>query len=74
MGRQLFAVEYAPGCFHSGGSKTGTHVALYGDAGANRIIGRYKKYYPSVRKVPVAFGLTQEQASDFREAKGDSDE
>ena len=61
---QLYAVEYAPGRFHSGGSKTGTNVALYDDAGANRIIGRYKKYYPDVKKVPVAFGLTQETSDE----------
>lgn len=59
---QLYAVQYKPGCYHSGGSKTGTKVALYDDAGANRIVGRYKRRYPDVKKVPVAFWFTQETA------------
>lgn len=65
MGKtQRFAVEYAPGCFHSGGSKTGASVALYDESGANRIIGRYKGRYPKARKVPVALGYTQDVADE----------
>lgn len=69
MAAQLYAVEYAPGRFHSGGSKTGTNVALYDAAGANRIIGRYKSSWPDVKRVPVAFGLTQDQADDLEDSQ-----
>lgn len=61
---QLFAVMYAPGVYHSGGYKTGAKVALYDGAGANRVLGKYKQRYPEVKKVPVAFGFTQEEAED----------
>lgn len=66
---QLYAIEYAPGRFHSGGSKTGTNVALYDAAGANRIIGRYKERYPDVKRVAVAFGLTQEHAEELEDTQ-----
>lgn len=67
MAKQLYAIQLGDSGFHSGGSKTGANVALYDEAGANRILGRYKKYHPDARKVPVAFSVTQEQLADLQD-------